>query len=102
MRCLEWCEAVDVDAEEFVAYLCEHGVVELEERQLHARLWCGGRSHVGGRGGAVSARCGLLEALQHGVGAVGDAARHAGEACHVDAEAVFRAAAGELDRKSVV
>ncbi len=40
--------------------------------------------------------CGLLEALQHGVGAVGDAARHAGEACHVDAEAVFRAAAGEF------
>ena len=45
-------EAVDVEVEEFVADLCQHGVVELEERQLHAVGWGVSGGNRGGVGGA--------------------------------------------------
>ncbi len=52
-------EAVDVEVEEFVADLCKDGVVELEERQLHAVGGGGRRCDRGGVGGTGSRRVAL-------------------------------------------
>ena len=61
---------------------------------MHALRRGRGRSHVG----TVAAGT-FLQAVQHAVGTVGDGAGHTGQACHVDAEAVLRAAACELAQK---
>ena len=81
----------------FVAYLAEHRVVELEEGELHAIVLCGvalgfGRALGGGSPG-------LFEVGQHLLGAPHDALRHARQPRHVDAERMLRAAALQLAQK---
>ena len=76
-------EIVDVDAYDFVSYLREHGVVKLEETQLHAALDTRFRP---GRLDTCLAPFvgGLFELREHVVGPTDYARRHTRELGHVD------------------
>ena len=82
-------EVVDVKAEDLVADLTEHGIVELEERELHAFA----RGGDLGRGLAYGTYLGVLgfELLQNDIGAFHDAARHTSDLCHMDTKGVLTA-----------
>ena len=100
VECFEGREVIDVETQDFVAYLTEHGVIELKEGELHA-LTAGG--YLG---------CGLtsctdrgilgLQLLQDDVGTLDDTARHTGYLSHVNTEGVLTPTRSSLRRKTTL
>ena len=82
----------------FVAHLTEHGVVKLEEAELHAVA--AGVDFLGrGLANGSHLRVVRLKLFQYGFGAAHDALRHSGDLRHVDTEGVFGAASFELSQE---
>ena len=90
-------EVVDVDGENLIAYLAQHGVIELENGQLVARAAAGDIAQILGDGVVVAVV--VLQLLEHLVGTFDDGGWHAGEFCDVDTEAVLTATLDQLTDK---
>ncbi len=96
VQCFDRRQTVDVGVFDFVAYLRQHRVVELEERQLHALAH--GRSFERLAGHHRLAIVGF-ELRQNFVGACHHTLGHTGQFGHMYAETVFAATSHEFAHK---
>src|SRR3712207_1068522 len=89
---------VDVELKNLVTNLGQHGVIELEEAQLHATPMVGYLGSVGSSGTSHAGIVGL-QLTQDDVRALHDGPRHARNLGHVDTETVLAAAPHELAKE---